>query len=261
MITVLGARGFIGSHLVAHLGRCGLAYRAPERGTPLEGCELGHVIDCVGITGDHVDRPLEIIEAHVGRVAALLRSASFDSFLYLSSTRLYLHASGPAREEDALLFDPADAGYLYNLSKAAGEALVLSLGEKGRIVRLATIYGPGQRHTFLATILEEAKAQGVIPLRSALESQRDYLSVEDAVGLIVKIALGGRHRLYNVASGVEVAHAQIVDLLAKLCGWRVEVAADALVVRPPPIDISRIRDEFDFRPRNLFDILPTLVAA
>jgi nucleoside-diphosphate-sugar epimerase len=261
VITILGAGGFIGSHLAAHLGRGGLPFQAYGREAPPAGTALGHVIDCVGVTGDFRQRPLEAMAAHVGRLPALLGENSFESFLYLSSIRLYRRGAGPAREEDALALEPADPDDLYDVSKAAGEALVLSLGAKGRVARLANVYGVGQRDTFLAALIAEGKKSGIIRLRTAPDSERDYLSVEETVDLLVKIALGGRRRLYNVASGIQVPHGRLAASLAKANGWRAEFVADAPTIGFRPIDVTRIREEFGFAPGSLFDALPALVAA
>ncbi len=160
-----------------------------------------------------------------------------------------------------MILDPADPDALYDVSKAAGEAAVLALGAKGRVARLANVYGAGQRDTFLAALIAEGKASRTVHLRSASDSQKDYVSVEDVVELLVKIAFGGRHRLYNVASGVQVSHGRLLAALAEASGWRVEVAPKAPTVPFPPIDVSRITEEFGFVPRSLFDALPALVAA
>jgi nucleoside-diphosphate-sugar epimerase len=260
VITVFGASGFIGSHLVAHLSRAGIPFEAPARGEPLTGRPLGHVIDCIGLTADFRDRPFETIEAHVGRLPATLTGCTFDSYLYLSSTRLYLRSSSPAREEDPLGFEPCEPEDIYGLSKATGEALVLALGSKGRVARLSAVYGPSQKDTFLALIIEEARSAGVIRLRTALDSEKDYVSVDDVTDLLVKIALGGRHRLYNIASGRQVSHKAIVEALAAATGCRVEVAPGAPSVRFPAIDPSRIREEFGFVSRDVLDALPALAA-
>ena len=260
MITVLGASGFIGSHLVAHLARSGAAFRAPGRNESLEGTELGHIIDCVGLTSDFRSRPWDAVEAHVGRLLEIVRTCAFDSILYLSSTRLYRLNARPAREADPLGFEPEEPEDLYGLSKATGEAMVLSLGAKGRVERLANVYGAGQKDTFLASLIAEARTCGVIRLRTARDSEKDYVSVEDVVDLLVKIALGGRHRVYNVASGVQVSNTRIVEALAATTGCRIEVAPAAPRIFFPPIDIGRISEEFGFAPRDLFAALPGLAA-
>jgi nucleoside-diphosphate-sugar epimerase len=258
VITILGGSGFIGSNLVAHLAGSGIPYQAPARGEALTGKPLGHVIDCIGLTADFRTRPFETVEAHVGRLLATLTRCTFDSYLYLSSARLYLRSAAPAREEDALGFEPSEPEDIYGLSKATGEALVLSLGPTGRVARLSAVYGPHQKDTFLALIMEEARSAGVIRLRTALDSEKDYVSVDDVTDLLVKIALGGRHRLYNIASGRQVSHKAIVEALAAATGCTVEVAPGAPSVRFPAIDTSRIREEFGFAPRDLFEALPAL---
>ena len=58
----------------------------------------GHVIDCIGLTGDFRTRLLDTAEAHVSLVARCLAELCFDSFLLLSSTRVYTRAS--ATHED-----------------------------------------------------------------------------------------------------------------------------------------------------------------
>src|SRR5690348_16597612 len=95
--TILGAGGFVGAaltawlesedHLVHPISRASLpALLATRRPT-------GHVIDCVGLTGDFRSRPLDTAEAHVGIVARCLAELEFESFLLLSSTRVYARAA------------------------------------------------------------------------------------------------------------------------------------------------------------------------
>src|SRR4051794_27506323 len=103
--TILGAGGFIGSALVAWLESQDQVVHAVTRASLpalLAGRQpSGHVIDCVGLTGDFRTRPLETAEAHVGLVARCLAALQFDSFLLLSSTRVYARAD--ATHEDTAL--------------------------------------------------------------------------------------------------------------------------------------------------------------
>ncbi len=259
MITVLGAGGFIGAHLVRHLENLGIAHQAPARDEPLTGRALGRVIYCIGLTADFRDRPIATVDAHVGRLSELIATCAFESILYLSSTRLYLRSLSAAHEDDGLVFHPAQADDLYGLSKAAGEALVLSLGARGRVARLANVYGPGQANTFLASLLSEAQQGGTLTLETALDSQKDYVSIDDVVELLVRIAGEGRHRIYNVASGTPVTNRDLVRVIGKLTGCVVEVSPAAPTMIFPPINIERIRAEFDFVPRSLLDDLPGLI--
>ena len=236
MITVFGAGGFIGSHLVRHLRDSGIEHRAPAR-DELPSAPLGHVIYCIGLTADFRTRPLDTVEAHVCRLLDVVRTCTFDSLLYLSSTRLL---SG--RQD------------LYNLSKATGEALVLSI-DGGRVARLSNVYGPGQSPTFLTEIVEEAETRGSITLRTTLDSAKDYVSVDDAVRLLVQIALHGRERVYNVASGVNVTNEELTAAIARRTGCKVTVAPDAERIVFPPVDVAAIRAEFGFTPSSIKDYL------
>ena len=261
MITVLGASGFIGSHLTRHLDALHLPYQTPGRDEDLRGRQLGRVIDCAGITADFRVRPYDTVEAHVCRIVDLVRHSSFDSFVYLSSTRLYKdHPASKAREEEDIRVNPVGAGGLYNLSKAMGEAVVLTLGERGHVVRLSNVYGDGsEAHNFLASILTDAVTKEEIVLETSLRSAKDYVSVADVVELLPRIAAGAPERIYNIAGGVNVTHAEITDTIALLTGCRISVKPDAETWVYPEIDIERARRDFGVRPSSLLDDLPALV--
>ncbi len=258
MITVLGASGFIGSHVIDHLRRSGTAYQAPARDEPLTGRHLGDVIYCVGLTADFRERPYDTVEAHVTRLVDIVRQCSFDSLLYLSSTRVYANADGPAHEDADLQVNPLRPDDLYNLSKLAGESIVLSLpAGRGRVARLSHVYGAGQSQTFLSMVLDEANEGGIVRLRSGLRSTRDYVSVVDSAALLVRIAMGGRERIYNIASGILTSNADVIDAI----GCAVEVEPGAPDTAYPSVDTTRIRAEFGFEPRRLLDDLPALLGS
>ena len=260
--TVLGATGFIGSHLVRRLDALGLDYEAPRREEDLRGRDLGAVVDCAGVTAGFRERPLDVAESQVCLVERILRGSRCESFTYLSSASLYYGGGSPAREEDAVRLVPTDVDYLYNVAKAMGEALTLSGHPRGRVVRLATVYGGSLRaEGFLSHVLQEVVIKGETTLGMALESSRDYLSVHDAVGCLIDIAVGGQHRVYNVGSGHNVTNRQLAQRLTELTGCRVRVAAAAPRIAYPPLDVERVREEFDSQGSNLLEDLPDLLRA
>lgn len=261
MITVLGASGFIGSHLVAFLQRSGLEYQGVARGQQRPGGDLGHVIYSIGVTADFRQRPYDTVESHVCTLLDLVRHASFESILYLSSTRLYIGSSGVAREDEDITVNPLRFEDIYNISKAMGESIVLSLGAKGRVARLSSVYGRGQTETFLAGVVAEAKTRGAILLRSAPESARDYVSAEDVAEVLVNIALRGRERIYNVASGVTLTNGEVAAAIARHTGCSVTFNPDAAAELFPRIDNERIRSEFAFKPAPLMNELPSLLGS
>jgi nucleoside-diphosphate-sugar epimerase len=262
MITILGAGGTIGRaladaledgyHNVLRVNRDTLPHILTSNRP------VGHVIDCIGLTGDFRTRPLDTAHAHVGVTAACLAASRFESFLFLSSTRVYARAASTL-EDAPLPCRPADPSDLYNLTKLTGEALCLADPRPTvRVVRLSNVYGPDMPNTFLTQVLHEGRATGAVRFRQAPESRKDYVSLDDVVALLPRIACRGRHRLYNLASGRNTSHRAIADVLRRAQGWDVgfEPAAPAVIF--PPIEIARLREEFPRALRSLSEDLPTL---
>jgi len=260
VITVLGSSGFIGAHLLRYLQEHKIEHQAPARYERLAGRNLGHIIYCIGLTGDFRERPFDAVEAHVSKVVETMRTATFDSILYLSSIRLYGGSSGVARETDELRFNPADFEDIYTLSKATGEAVVLALGPKGRVARISNVYGVEQRDSFLGSIIREAIREGTITLRSSLESERDYISIDDLVPLLVRIATNGRQQIYNIGGGENITNREVTATISALTGCSVSVVPGAPTTGFARIDCSRVEEEFGFTAARVLDDLPRLVA-
>lgn len=251
--TVLGASGTIGSTLVAHLRALNHQVGAPGReDARIFTRPLGHAIYCIGVTADFRTRPLETVEAHVCLLRRLLANAAFDSLTYLSSTRVYGGGSGAEVSEDSALSvnsnDPSD---LYNLSKLMGESLCLHGGRAHvRAVRLSNVVGGDTAGSlnFIPALVEEAR-RGQITLRSAPESAKDYIHIEDVVEMLPAIAEHGQHRLYNLASGTKITHRDWVEAIAQHFDARVSYTPDAPRFDFPPLSIARLSGEFGFAPR------------
>jgi nucleoside-diphosphate-sugar epimerase len=253
-ITVLGASGFIGSALTKRLEESHLEYLAPTRDEKLAGRQLGDVIYCVGLTGDFRSRPIETVQAHVCHLLQVLRDCDFSSLLYLSSTRVYQKQNWLAREEGPVLVNSSDGDDLYNASKVMGEALSLAGGANTRIARISNVYGSDfESQNFIPSILRDAIMKKKVVLQTSLESQRDYIAIDDVIDLLLKISSGGRQRNYNIASGVNVAQRDLMDALSECTGCEVETLPGAPAIVPPVINIDRIREEFDYRPSSLLD--------
>ncbi|WP_119459804.1 SDR family oxidoreductase [Rhodospirillaceae bacterium SYSU D60014] len=259
--TVFGAGGFIGSHLVRHLQENGAECFAPERGDrSIFTQPLGHVIYCIGLTADFRKRPFDTIEAHVCLLKEVLRRARFDSFLYLSSTRVY-RGLPSGDEEASIAVNPQDPDDLYNLSKLAGEALCFAAGRAGtRVVRMSNVYGSGMpEDNFLAAVMREAVGRGAVRLRTGRDAAKDYVDIADVVPVLTRIAEAGQERLYNLASGANISNGTLIDRLQQLTSCQLSVAPDAPAPVFPPIRIDRVRREFDFAPGSLMEALDRLV--
>ena len=83
-VTILGARGFVGSRLKAQLEAVGQAPFCPAKDDPAVFQEdLGVVYDCAGLTADYAARPFDTVEAHATLVARLAQRARFDRLIVL----------------------------------------------------------------------------------------------------------------------------------------------------------------------------------
>lgn len=259
--TVLGASGFIGSHLVRWLHSQSVPYWAPGRGEDVLSRPLGHVVYCIGLTADFRQRPFDAMRAHVCQALDILEKATFESFLYLSTTRVY--AGAPASSEDATLrVNPLQPGDLYNISKLAGESLCLSSSRPTvRVARLSNVLGRDfSSENFLSYVIREAVEEGKVVLRTTPASEKDYISIDDVVRLLPQIAQSGRHRIYNVASGANTSNGALLEVIQQSVGCVVEVAQDAQTIAFPPVLIERIREEFNFVPAPVLHSLEGLIA-
>jgi nucleoside-diphosphate-sugar epimerase len=268
--TVLGASGFVGSTLVDHLRRRSHDVVAPARGEAVSR-EPGHLVYCVGVTADFRMRPHDTVTAHISYLADIVGRVRPLSFLYLSSTRVY-QGSESGEESAPLALRPANPEDLYNATKIAGEALCLAQpSETVRVARLSNVFGPGMdtqirpRHDFLAAVIRDAVRTGKVTLRTTLDSEKDYIGVEDVVRAIERIALKGQHRLYNLASGHNVTHRDILERITAITGCHVTVEPGSRRIYYPPIDTQRLASEFydndPWTPSSLLDRMPELVAA
>lgn len=263
--TVFGGEGFVGRHLCARLQAEGHEVTVPPRDAVAQASgEAGHVIYAIGRTADFRERLFETAEAHVCLLARLLQRLRYDSWLYLSSTRVYggLDPAEPAAEETPLRVVPSADG-LYDLSKLLGESLCLSLeSPRVRVARLAAVYGPGQsRRGFLGAVLAELEERGSVTIREAPESAKDYITVGETARLLAAIAAGGRRRLYNIGSGRATRHAELAEALRLYTGAPVSFAPGGPTRAFPPVDVTRIKEEFGLAGGSILDDLPGLLEA
>ena len=169
--TIFGSTGRIGSYLKKKLISDGNSVFSPSRKDYyLAHKNLGHVIYCSGVTSDFKYRSFDTIESHVCLLSFLLKHKNFESFNYLSSTRLNF----PKRSYINKIGPNFYGGYemdIYNASKLAGEALCIqSQIPNVKITRICHVVNPNdkQKENFLSDICGQAKT-GEIVLNSSLK--------------------------------------------------------------------------------------------
>ncbi len=252
MITVLGASGFIGSHLVQKLSEQKIHFYAPNRNTILKNKDLGDIIYCIGLTSDFRTKPSETVEAHVCFLNKVLKDFKFKTLTYLSSTRVYVNSKKKKVDENTLLnISINESEDLYNLTKLTGERLCLSSGRITKIARLSNVYGNDfDSNNFIFNLLNEIKTNGSFELLSSLNSAKDYISIESVTDLLIKIAKTEYSDIYNVANGQNISNHELLLIFEKYFNFEFSVSENSRTIIHPKININKIKKQFDFISEN-----------
>lgn len=255
--TVIGGAGFVGQRLAQALRQAGHEVHVPGRDDPgLLTRELGRVFYCAGLTADFAARPFDTVEAHVGLLARLLQSGRWDHLVYLSSTRLYDSAALPVGDEaGALTLQPANPRHLYDLSKALGENLCLTLApERTAVARLSCVFdwsagSPG----FLSEWLQRASAERDFLLDSDAAFVRDYIHLDDVVQALAAMSAQAAQGIFNVASGANVSNGELADAFNR-AGWAVKLARSTRAQPAAVCSVARLR-ALGVAPRDVREVL------
>ncbi len=261
--TVLGATGFIGGHLVRHLEAEGHQVAAPARGDSLRRRHLGHTIYCIGMTSDFPRDAIATVDAHICRLAAVLAEAEMDSLVYLSSTRLYDWGGPIADEGDDLPLNPATPRHLYDLTKAAAEALCHAHDRPpARVARLGSVYADDLgSDNFVHEVIRGALDAAEATFDTAPDCERDYIHVDDVCRMLAAIATRGRRRIYNVASGRNVANRDMFAMVERETGCRIRARRAPAGAPSPRVRIDAAVEDFGFAPLQLCEALPRMIRA
>lgn len=242
--TVLGARGFIGSHLLASLEASAKKTFAPARDDPsIFTHDLGTVYYCIGLTNDYKDRPFDTVEAHTSLLNRLMEKATFKRLVYLSSTRLYDSTKGTVSHEDVdLALNPFNPRHIYDLSKALGENICL-MASVGRAcaARLSSVYSTDDAATgFMPDLLRRLKKERSFTIDSTTGIVRDYIHIDDVIRALIKLGEQSGSDIYNVASGRNISNKEIADCLDRL-GYNVKMACESSTEVRPVCDITKLK--------------------
>ena len=259
--TVFGSKGYLGSSFTKYLKSQNIECLTLDiRNDEIPKENLGHVIYAIGVP-NFKENPMKAVDAHVFQLNKLLNKINFDSFLYLSSTRVY-HNTSSTDENASLIVNPSDFHNLYNISKIMGEAICnISKQQNVRIVRLSNVIGNNfGSNVFLTSIIQDALKTKKIILQSKLDSEKDYVYIDDALNMMLKISLQGKNSIYNIASGQNIKNNEIVNKLKEITGCKIEVMKNATIHLFPPISIKQIQKEFNFEPTSILNKFEKIVS-
>ena len=238
-VVILGARGFLSTHLQAWCVRAGLPFRAvssaevdltrAESAAPLAALlQPGDALvmtSCVPPDKGKDYRALMANLRMVETVIAAIEKSGCAHFVCLSSDAVYYADKIPLDEDSTR--EPTD---VYSLSHTAREMLLTSELEKRRIpvcvLRLTAIYGSGDTHNAYGPnrFVRSALAEGRIVLFGKGEERRSHVYIEDAVDIIGRCLQRRSSGTLNVAVRQALSYHQIADQVVRLVGGPVQLS-------------------------------------
>lgn len=262
---VTGSRGFVGTHLVAHLNACAddviemdrvigsppiedasaiaalIAEAKPEAVYHLAGQSdvAGSWDDPMGTFQTNADGTLHIVRACIDTgVERLLSVTSSDIYGVVDTDDLPITEQAPLQPVSP-----------YAASKAAAEMVCIQgfLGHGLGVIRARAFnhLGPGQSDRFLAPALaarivaNERSGNTTVPVGN-LSARRDFTDVRDVVRAYrLLITEGTPGEAYNVCSGQDVAVSEIADTLLGLANTPMTLEQDQRLFRPVDVPVVR----------------------
>jgi nucleoside-diphosphate-sugar epimerase len=254
-ITVFGHTGFIGRNIVLKLSKKKIFL--PKKNILSYKTNLGHIIYCIGSHQWRSD-PYEAFETDIAMIVKILKNNKYKSFNLISSTRIYSNRN--SKEDSRICVNTEDPDNYYNCLKIYAENLVL-LNKKNKVIRISNIFGNNYESTiFLPSIIKDSINKKKIFIYTNKKSQKDFLFIEEAVDIIIKIVLNGKKNIYNVAFGKNSLIEDIINKLQKITNCKIIYNSKSKIIKNSPINIQRIKKEFNFEPKiNVLNYLEKAV--
>ena len=256
--TIFG-KGFVGTSLSTYLKKNNHKVFSPKKKKFKFNKNLGHVVYCIG-NQNWLENLEKTFEANVSMVAKIIFNNKFESFTLISSTRLYFaNKEGRTKENDFIKVNTNRNDFLYNSLKITSENLCLSLvNKKIKVVRISNLYGENftNQSYILPTWIRDSVKKKRINLYINKNSTKDFIHVDDAFEVLLKVILKGKYRLYNIATGKNIKLSKILEKIKKISNCKIHSKSKLKIVKEPKINIDRIKKEFGFRAkRNLIELI------
>ena len=260
--TIFG-QGFVGTNISIFLKKKKCKLFIPKKGKYKFKKNLHNVIYCIG-NQNWLKDPEVTYNANLAMVPKIIFNNKFDSFTFLSTTRLYFaNPKTKTSENDPININSNNKSFLYNSLKIAAENLCLTLNNKNiKVIRMSNLFGDNftNQAYILPTWIRDSIINKKIDLYINKNSTKDFIYVDDAFDVLLKIIKTGKHRLYNVASGKNIKLSKILKEIKKITNCKINYTNSSNIIKEPKINIKRIVNEFNFKPKNnLIDLLNDLI--
>ena len=108
----------------------------------------------------------------------------------------------------------------------------------------------------LPTLIRNAIKNKKINIIINKKSSKDFLYINEAIEILLKIIKKCKHRLYNVASGKNTELFKISQKIKKITNCKINYKNQNKLINDATVDISRIKKEFNFKPKK--DLIKSL---
>lgn len=263
-LLVAGSSGFIGSSIADYLEFAGNNVIRTSNSTKSERASIrgdlsvpetlsikkGGIDTIVHFAGDvsvrkFMDNP-SLFSKNTEITRNLLEFARLNDiklFLFASTDRVYGNAKGKTNEQS-----PVAPKELYAASKIAGEALCQaysqSYGIDFIILRIANVYGPGQKpELFVPSIIRQAVTSNLMKVGN-INVHRNFVYVKDvakACGIMLKKKTA-RNNIINIAesaASLGTVIKMVSGIKKKHMGTSFRIEKDKTLVRPRRTEIGR----------------------
>ena len=260
--TIFG-KGFVGTNIVKFFKKKKYKVFIPKRGKYKFNKNLHNIIYCIGNTNWITD-PRGCYIANLGIVPKIIFNNKFSSFTLLSTTRIYLgNSPKKTNENDLICINPNTSNFLFNSLKLSAENLCLSLPNKRiKVARMSNLFGDNftNQTYLLPTLVRNSINNNKINIIINKKSSKDFLYVNEAIDVLLKIIKNGKYRLYNIASGKNIELFRISQKIKEITKCKINYKNQHKLVKEPIIDIGRVKKEFNFKPKkDLIKFLSQLI--
>lgn len=259
--TIFGNTGFIGSNLIYYCKKKKYKIFLPKKNKYIFKKNLGHIIYCIG-TGEAKTNPIKALKANLLGVLKIIFNNKFDSFTYISTTRVYLFNQNSAEDKERSIDVVNDEGSLFNLLKLSAEKILIQSKKNIKIIRLTNVYGKffSKQTYLLPNLIRNALLKKKINISISKNSLKNYLHIDEAIPLFFKIINKSKYKIYNIAGLKRYKLVDIVNKIKQNTSCEVVYQNQKLIANDQKININRIKKEFNFYPKkNLLSDLKIII--